>query len=207
MSGIRNIGLVARLSADWHTVQSYAARRGIRYGTVKRWVAEGLPVLRSYLHGKSTPIVRVLPTLADAWIARHYPDTIAHDRESVVYFARRLSDGAIKIGFTSDVARRMVELRKKHGGAHELISTRAGDKPDELKLHERFAAHRIGETEWFHPVPEILEEANATLGNQGGLRVTRLRSDQGAEGDAGARRLSGQRRAPEGSRGEARGAR
>jgi hypothetical protein len=185
MAGVRHIGAMARLSPEWVRVREYADSRRIRYGTVKRWVHEGLPVLRSHLYGGAPPAVRVLPALADAWVARHYPSTVAHNRITVVYFARRVSDGAIKIGFTSDVDRRLGELRKEFG-THELLSYRRGSKPDELALHARFKSAHI-EGEWFHPTPEVMAEAYATTQRKGRSGAAQVRAHEGQAGHAGMR--------------------
>lgn len=120
---------------------AYAARIQVRAGTVKRWRHEGMPAL---MIGE---FVRVRPDEADAWVKEHHAASVAFGRSSVVYVARRDTDSAIKIGWTSDVERRMKELRKE-GGSVVLLAVLPGDKPDELRLHEQFAAHRL-DGEWF----------------------------------------------------------
>lgn len=183
------IGIVAALDPRvWVTLRAYSSRIRVRYGTVRRWAHEGMPVLRVRLRGGSVPVVRVLPALADAWVRQTYPDTVAHARESLVYFARRVADGAIKIGFTSDEERRLSELCKWYG-RHVMISTRPGDKPDELRLHARFAEHRIGETEWFRPAPEVLEEAHGVAGSARGPACAEVRAHEGSRGHAGLRHV------------------
>lgn len=189
MSGFRGIGILVKLPREWVTLRKYAGSKRIRYGTLKRWASEGMPVLRARFYGEGAPIVRVLPILADAWIRKHHQCSIAPNRKSVVYFARRIVDGAIKIGFTSDVARRLRELRKE-SSRHELISARPGDKPDELALHARFASDCLG-GEWFRPSAELLQEANATIGSEGHSQSAGVRAHAGASGDAGVRRIHG----------------
>lgn len=122
--------------------QAFAASIGVRYGTVKRWTSEGMPVHRS------NGLVHVDPDKANAWIDANRKDTIALLRASTIYVARRSSDGAFKIGWSSDVARRIQELRKLTRSEVALVVAFPGDKPDELRLHERFAADRI-DGEWF----------------------------------------------------------
>ncbi len=123
------------------SLSAYAARIQVREGTVKRWRHEGMPAL---LIGD---FVRVHPDQADAWVKEHHAKSVAFGRASVVYVARRDSDSAVKIGWTSDVERRMKELRKE-GASIVLLAVLPGDKPDELALHDRFAAHRL-DGEWF----------------------------------------------------------
>jgi hypothetical protein len=65
-----------------------------------------------------------------------------------VYFAR--FDRRIKIGFSTNVPRRLTEIP-----TDELLAAAAGTRADELRLHDRFAAARINR-EWFKPVPELL---------------------------------------------------
>jgi hypothetical protein len=139
------------------TVKAYAAARGIRRGTVKRWVSEGLPVVRDWSFGPCAA-VRILPELADDWATLRYPNTISRNRASVLYFAR--VDDRIKIGWTSDVERRMREIFKLTKCRPALLGTVPGDKPDELALHSRFAAHRIV-GEWFAANDEILSYVEA----------------------------------------------
>ena len=140
------------------SVREFAASIGVRRGTLKRWVNEGLPVVRDWGTGEA-PSVEIVPDAARAWIASRYPNTIARHRETLLYLARR-DDGAIKIGFSSNVRRRVVEIGKlirRYGTGTKvrLLATRVGDKPAELALHARFSEHALG-AEWFRPAPEIL---------------------------------------------------
>lgn len=127
--------------------KEYAERIGVPHGTVKRWRREGLPgVLGSRQ-------LSVDVAAADAWVTEHHPKSIAFDRASCIYFAQR-DDGAVKIGWSSDVMRRVAELRKATGANVILLAAFPGDKPDELRLHARFAAHAL-DGEWFAPNREI----------------------------------------------------
>ncbi len=78
-----------------------------------------------------------------------------HGRNGVIYFAVRASDGAIKIGWTGDVLRRVRELRRDEGCSVELAACLPGAKPDELRLHATFAADRLG-GEWFRASPDLV---------------------------------------------------
>lgn len=128
----------------------FAKSIGVAYGTVMRWLYEGMPAKR----GKP---VEIDPDVAKAWIEERYPKSIARHRTSVVYFARRGSDGAVKIGFTSDPERRMRELRKKSRSTVQILAIFPGAKPDELRLHAKFAAHRLPDGEWFAGTKDVLD--------------------------------------------------
>jgi hypothetical protein len=150
------------------TRRGYAKRIGVRKGTLARWISEGMPVLRDWSYGPPAT-VQVIPLFADAWVSENRGDSLAFERESFVYFARREDTGAIKIGFSSNPARRPQEIRKRtrtrHGacGRVVLLGQYPGDKRDEAKLHTRFAQARIME-EWFRPVPELLSHIEEHCG-------------------------------------------
>lgn len=122
---------------------------GVAHGTIKRWMHEGLPARRNGNRAWLTPAA------AEAWVAVRYPNTIARGRRGTVYVVARATDGAIKIGWTGDVMRRVAELRKESRTAVELIACFPGDKPDELRLHDRFLSDRL-DGEWHSPSPAIL---------------------------------------------------
>lgn len=130
----------------------FARHVGAAHGTIKRWLYEGMPARRDGHH------VWIDPEAAEAWIDARYKGRkpLAIGRHSCVYVARRLNDDAVKIGFATDVMRRIAELRKESGSAVELAACLPGGKPDELRLHERFAIHRI-DGEWFSaPVNDVI---------------------------------------------------
>ena len=130
--------------------KEYAQRIGVPHGTIKRWLHEGMPAERGgHSHG-----VEIDVASADAWVRAHRPQSLSFQRVSVIYFAQR-EDLAIKVGWTSDVMRRVQELRKQQGCAVALLACVPGDKPDELRLHDRFAPHRL-DTEWLAPHDDIL---------------------------------------------------
>lgn len=129
------------------TYQQLAERLGVPYGTVKRWANEGMPVDR-------TSIDRPLadPEAVDRWLATKKRAGTWADRRSVVYFAQR-ADGAVKIGFTDDVQRRLRELRPEHGPL-ELLATIPGDKRTEGAFHRLYAEARL-DGEWFRETPML----------------------------------------------------
>ena len=124
----------------------FADHVGVAHGTIKRWLAEGLPA-RRLPSGNSSAWIN--PVEGEAWIATRFKGrrTIAFSRDRCVYFARA-EDARIKIGWSSDVVRRLHELRKDLGQAVQLVACFPGTKRDELRLHDRFASLR-DEGEWF----------------------------------------------------------
>jgi hypothetical protein len=75
---------------------------------------------------------------------------------SVVYYIRRESDGAVKIGFTANTRNRMSALRLEHGQLRVLLVL-GGGRHEETAAHSLFRRYRIGRTEWFRPVRPLLE--------------------------------------------------
>jgi len=121
----------------------FAEHIGVAHGTVKRWLHEGMPALRQ------GHLVWITPDQAKASIAERFKGrtTIAIGRNSYIYLARA-EDGLIKIGWSSDVMRRIQELRKYRGQSVHLLACFPGDTPDELRLHARFSPLRSFD-EWY----------------------------------------------------------
>ena len=73
-----------------------------------------------------------------------------------VYFIQAERSAAIKIGFATDVSKRIAQLQT---GTHEalvLIGLLPGTVRDEKALHRRFCHYRI-RSEWFEPSGELLD--------------------------------------------------
>ena len=100
---------------------------------------------------------------------------------STVYFVRR--DCFIKIGVTTNLKARLASLsmggvRVPKGmklGPVTLLATMPGNRANESYLHGRFAAHRVGDTEWFYPHPEVIAFIEGLQGfvRDGGLTPVR----------------------------------
>ena len=73
----------------------------------------------------------------------------------IVYFVRRPSDQAIKIGVTRDLRRRLHNLGVASKGLM-LLATIGGGRTSERHLHRHFAADSIGH-EWFQAGNDLLE--------------------------------------------------
>ena len=74
--------------------------------------------------------------------------------DSVLYFVRRESDGAVKIGITTDLRRRLPDLRRLHGGM-TLLGTAKGATTREKLLHLLFADARL-DGEFFQATPAVM---------------------------------------------------
>jgi Meiotically up-regulated gene 113 len=77
---------------------------------------------------------------------------VAHNG-GFVYFAR-IND-MIKIGFATNVARRIAGLQSGSPIAIEVLATQSGSPRLEKQLHHRFASLRQS-GEWFRPGPNLL---------------------------------------------------
>lgn len=124
------------------TVRGYARCIGTTEATIRLWITNGMPSYRVGHH------LEVHPDEADAWAQKHRAKSVAMFRSGFVYFAER-KDGAIKIGYSSSVERRVPVLRAngRRVGATLLLAV-DGDLRLEGILHEMFAEERI-EGEWF----------------------------------------------------------
>jgi hypothetical protein len=74
--------------------------------------------------------------------------------DSTLYFVRRDFDGAIKIGITTDLRRRLPDPRRQHGGM-TLFGTVAGASTREKLAHLIFADSRL-DGEFFQPTSALL---------------------------------------------------
>lgn len=71
-------------------------------------------------------------------------------------YVARFPNGAIKIGQSADVPYRLAQLRTYYGVPLELLHTEPGGKPEESAWHRRFAHARLGRSEQFRPVAELM---------------------------------------------------
>lgn len=81
--------------------------------------------------------------------------------DGTVYFLR--IGGYIKIGWTSDMTRRM----KSYPPDTTLLATMPGTRKDELREHKRFAHLRTHGREWYPLAPQITERVAAVVREQG----------------------------------------
>lgn len=74
----------------------------------------------------------------------------------MIYFVQSPDGGPVKIGHSTNIDVRIKQLRFQFGTPLVLLATMEGGRPEEQALHARFAAHRLGSTEQFRPVAEIM---------------------------------------------------
>jgi hypothetical protein len=74
-----------------------------------------------------------------------------------VYFIRGESGGPIKIGYTTDITKRLNTLQTGYPDTLKLLALVPGSTKDELILHEEFTEYRM-RGEWFKPVEPLLEK-------------------------------------------------
>lgn len=86
----------------------------------------------------------------------------ATNHEPCVYLMQFGAGQPIKIGFTTNIGARLLVIRAAHWQEPTVLCALAGDRRLEKKMHARFAAHRIGATEWFRPAPSLLHLAKET---------------------------------------------
>lgn len=74
----------------------------------------------------------------------------------MIYFLQSPEGGTIKIGHSINVPGRIKQLEAHYGQPLALLATMPGGRDEEQELHARFATARIGRTEQFRPVAEIM---------------------------------------------------
>lgn len=73
----------------------------------------------------------------------------------VIYFLKATESGRIKIGFASNVQRRIASISTSCPEDLQLLGCCPGTMPEEQALHRKFAHLRI-RREWFRGEPELL---------------------------------------------------
>jgi hypothetical protein len=74
----------------------------------------------------------------------------------VVYFARGLSSGNIKIGVSADPLRRIATIGRQNGEEMELLAVIPGSYHKEHQTHIQFSKFNLY-GEWFEPAQEIFD--------------------------------------------------
>jgi hypothetical protein len=112
------------------------------------------PTFREVLHREDPPVWR------DPAPCRHS-----------VYFLIDREAAQVKIGYTSDVQRRVRDLSHERGNPLELAGEISGDSRFERILHERFRPYRImGTREWYST--EIMRDIFLLLAcEQGNIHI------------------------------------
>lgn len=100
-------------------------------------------------------------------------------RQSFVYFVKRNSDGAIKIGFTTSLVNRIYALNRKHGDV-KLIGVIEGGMAREGILHTLFNELRYEGTEFFEPSSKLLKFIESETFLPKNIRLQNTSNSQGA---------------------------
>jgi T5orf172 domain len=80
----------------------------------------------------------------------------------VIYFVKHVSEPLVKIGTTTCLTMRLVQLARDVGKSPTVLGICAGSYADEVAIHQRFSHLReVGE--WFRPDPELLAFVKAEL--------------------------------------------
>jgi len=72
-----------------------------------------------------------------------------------VVYAVRLPDGIVKIGHTTNLARRLNRLQ-----AEEVLAFKPGTYEDEQAIHDRLVEHVAHGREYYRPVPAVIAVVN-----------------------------------------------
>lgn len=75
--------------------------------------------------------------------------------EPVVYFIQVGSDGPIKVGFTTNIEKRILGIRHGLPESAQLLATIPGGKKLEKAIHRGLSEYRM-RGEWFRPAKEVL---------------------------------------------------
>jgi hypothetical protein len=81
--------------------------------------------------------------------------------DGVVYYLR--VGGYIKIGWTSDLEKRM----RSYAPDTVLLATEPGTRKDEQKRHRMFAVHRTHGREWYAMVPALMHHIDRVVKEHG----------------------------------------
>lgn len=120
---------------------------------------------RHYLRRKGMPQVPLLGRIGSKAFLKAYEGAMATTPELMpnldrlkaaghIYYLQDVS--FIKIGFASDVGRRM-DSYATHRAQVILLGAHPGTRADEKALHEKFKPWRLDSREWFRRCPEILD--------------------------------------------------
>lgn len=104
----------------------------------------------------------------DAWVINMVAEMRDHlfpkaepATDGDVYFLR--IGGYVKIGWTSDLGKRM----RQYPPDTQLLAVKPGTRKDENRLHKKFAHLKTHGREWFPLAPQIMEEVGRTVADYG----------------------------------------
>lgn len=94
--------------------------------------------------------------------ARRYEVYLAQE----VHLEDLAHEGLIKIGYTTQIAKRVQSLNARGPRPIQIVALLTGSRALERALHRRFARHRM-QGEWFRPHAEILDYVRGLQGQVG----------------------------------------
>jgi hypothetical protein len=145
-------GLMPRVTVT-HTVLTPGFSNECQIDHCQKTAAEGVGIKLCVNHLRKAYAAYLIVTGMDGDIEYREPAKVRDVHTSTamgtVYFAR--VEGLIKIGWSSNVSKRMRELR-----ADALFHTFPGTRNDESAMHALFSAYLVKGREWFRPAPELM---------------------------------------------------
>jgi hypothetical protein len=87
-------------------------------------------------------------------MVRVYPVTDQGSARDVVYIIEAVGSGMVKVGFTSDLQKRLRALRTSCPHHIRVLQTYEGGPAKERELHDRWEKHRVRH-EWFKLGPIV----------------------------------------------------
>jgi len=82
------------------------------------------------------------------------PPTAA-DPTPTIYFVQSIDGGPVKIGYTTQLPKRLADLRSMNPRFLVLLASMPGTEDDERRLHERFSTTRL-HGEWFKSTTDLV---------------------------------------------------
>lgn len=151
--------VVARLGKSERTVQGYMAAHPVHHfvGRSPRWTETELEMLKRALTEaeRERRAKRERAKRRPGWVKNPTGSEAAQKRTGFVYFVQ-LGDGDIKIGFATDVAKRIRSLQTACSVPLMLLCAVEGSVALERTLHTRLGKdRRVGE--WFRPSFQVID--------------------------------------------------
>lgn len=88
---------------------------------------------------------------------RAFIKPVKNDLSGFIYFIQGECGGPIKIGYTTDLVKRLSSLQTGYPDRLELLLAFPGNRKHEKALHDKFEEYRLN-GEWFRPAPKVLEK-------------------------------------------------
>lgn len=121
-------------------------------------VAELRDRMDAFNERKATDFAEELAARRRAWEKENDP------KQGIVYMIRPSNGAFVKIGWTSDLSRRL----REYPPDTPVLAVMPGTMADEQRLHKRFAHLRSARREWYPAVaPQIVEQVRSIVAKHG----------------------------------------